>query len=149
MKVYCDANVLIQALEGGEEPAKLLEAVFGAVEQKAITLVTSTLSLAETLQKPLERNDRKLVGAYAILLANDRSDFVHTIEVSRSILVDAAFVRIRKKSIKLPDAIHIATAERSGCDQILTRETRWDGATALPLIDLGPDTLGRLLGYRP
>lgn len=141
MKVYCDANILIAAIEGSREPWEHLAELFDAASRKKIALVTSALSLAETLVKPLEMRNQKLVAAYAILLSNDRMQQVETIEVDRAILADAAFVRVRKMSIKLPDAIHIATAERSGCSKILTRDQKWRGATDVPILDYGDNTL--------
>lgn len=145
MRVYCDANVFIEALEGEGPLARALDALFSSVARKSLTLVTSALTLAEILQKPLEDGDRTLVTAYLVLLSNDRSGLVETVDVERAILVDAALIRARKKSLKLPDAIHIATAERSGCVRFLSRDQRLVGATTLPILDLGPDSLSRLL----
>lgn len=139
-RLYCDTTVFIAALEGEREPADQLEELFEATAGKQVSLVTSALSLAETLVKPLEMKNSKLVTAYTILLSNDRKGQVETIDIDRSILLQAAFVRVRKKSIKLPDAIHIATAERSGCTTILTHERRWTGATSLPIVVLDNNT---------
>lgn len=147
MRIYCDANIFIEALEGFGSPAQRLEDIFSNAGRKALTLVTSALTVAETLQKPLEWGDQKLIIAYLILLSNDRSGLIHTIDIDRSILAEAAFVRARRKSLKLPDAIHIATAERAGCTQFLSRDQRLAGATTLPVLDLGPNSLGRFLEF--
>lgn len=121
VKVYCDSNILIAALEGTREPSDHLDDLFKSATRKQVSLVTSALSPAETLVKPLEIENRELVAAYATLLSNDRRQQIETIEIDRNILAQAAFVRVRKMSIKLPDAIHIATAEQSGCEDSHTR----------------------------
>ena len=45
------------------------------------------------------------------------------IPVSRDILVAAARLRA-ETNMKLPDAIHAATAQFTGCDQFLTNDAR-------------------------
>jgi len=139
-RLYCDTTVFIAALEGEREPADQLEDLFEAAAGRQVSLVTSALSLAETLVRPLEMKNGKLVAAYTILLSNDRKGQVETIDIDRNILLQAAFVRVRKKSVKLPDAIHIATAERAGCAKILTHERRWAGATCVPIVVLDGNT---------
>lgn len=142
---YCDANILIEALEDAGERGDFALHLFDAASDGRLRIVTSTLSLAETLVKPLASKDRKLARAYALLFNTPKSGLA-AVEIDRRILARAAFVRVRKGSIRLPDAIHIATAECTGCDAILTRDKAWSGATRVPLLAPAADTLSLITG---
>jgi len=50
--------------------------------------------------------------------------------VSRDVLIAAARLRA-ETGLKLPDAIHAATAQFTGCDQFLTNDTH---VPALPVL---------------
>ena len=53
-KVYLDTNVFIYAVEAVTEYSAAVEALFGLIEDSAVNAVTSELTLAEALAKPLE-----------------------------------------------------------------------------------------------
>ncbi|OYX07520.1 MAG: hypothetical protein B7Z15_15730 [Rhizobiales bacterium 32-66-8] len=142
MRAYLDSNALIAAVEGPPAGPGLSSTVMG--RSLADTLVTSELSLAEVLVKPLRDQDFALIEAYNSLLFGGSAARLQTIPISRDILGRAASVRNQKTSIKLPDAIHIATAEIMGCDQILTGDKRWVAATQIPLTDI---TAFNLIGF--
>ncbi len=57
-RVYCDANVFIYALEGYAAYALLLQALLQAMDAHEITVVTSELTVAEVLVKPLRDGDK-------------------------------------------------------------------------------------------
>lgn len=120
-KVYLDANFFIYALEAVEPWAKVAREILAALDHGELTAVTSELSLAECLVKPLELGQTDNVEAYLALLKDRRSLSVPP--VHREILVEAARLRARSR-IKLPDAIHAATALRKGCSSFLTNDDR-------------------------
>jgi predicted nucleic acid-binding protein len=53
-KVYLDTNVFIYAVEAVAEYRAAVETLFGLIEDSAVSAVTSELTLAEALAKPLE-----------------------------------------------------------------------------------------------
>jgi len=50
--------------------------------------------------------------------------FLQVVPVSREILVSAAQTRSQNLCLKLPDAIHFATAKDRGCQVFLTNDRR-------------------------
>lgn len=120
MLIYLDTNAFIAAVEGPEEEQArdALWRLFALSEERDGFLVTSELSLAEVLVKPLEMGLSKVTAAYCDLIQNGNGLVLAPID--RGILLLAAALRASDKSIKLPDAIHLATAERQGCSTILT-----------------------------
>jgi predicted nucleic acid-binding protein len=102
--------------------------------------VTSELTIAECLIKPLSDRNAGTVAAYLTFL-DGRPEFP-VLPVSRSILLEAARLRA-ETGIKLPDAIHVATASAADCDVFLTYDRRvrvsakmkiwlWDELNAAP-----------------
>jgi predicted nucleic acid-binding protein len=120
-KVYLDANFFIYALEAVQPWARAAGEILAALDRGDLTAVTSELSLAECLVKPLERGHTDVVEAYLAMLKDRRS--LSVLPVTREILVEAATLRARSR-IKLPDAIHAATALQEGCSSFLTNDDR-------------------------
>ena len=102
------------------------------VEQGAVRAVTSDLTFGELLVKPFAQ-DQDLAKTYFEILST--SSVLELCQVSREIIIDAARLRSLKKGLKLPDAIHIATAEHSGCDAIVTNDQ--DMVPRDPMIRVG------------
>jgi predicted nucleic acid-binding protein len=119
MRIYLDTNVLVLAVEGSDAD-DLHRALWELMSHNPglLQLVTSELSLAEVLVKPLELGLAKVASTYCELVT-DRAG-LGVIPVDRDILILAARIRGDDRSIKLPDAIHLATAEREYCSMILT-----------------------------
>jgi predicted nucleic acid-binding protein len=121
MQIYLDTNVFIAAVEGDEaEIRSAIWRLFAAGASKGAPLVTSEPSIAELLVKPLQLELSALVAIYSDLLSN--GDGFEMVPVSRDVLIRAAHTRKGDKAIKLPDAIHLATADHSGCSVFLTED---------------------------
>ncbi|WEK05039.1 MAG: PIN domain-containing protein [Candidatus Devosia phytovorans] len=118
--VYADTNVFIRAWEGGHELTTALIDLLEIRHGNAPVFATSELTLAEILVHPLRDHDRRLRIRYERLL--EPSDWLRVGEVDRTILLGAALLRSRYR-LKLPDAIHAATALQLGCESILTGDT--------------------------
>lgn len=118
---YLDANVVISIVELSSplSPAQL--DFIAALDRGDVDAVTSELTLAECLVKPMA--DRNLVTVSAYLQALDGRPPLLSAPISHSILVSAARVRA-ESGMKLPDAIHIATALDAGCDLFITNDRR-------------------------
>lgn len=88
----------------------------------AIQAITSELTLAEVLVKPLLDRSREREAAY--LQAMRPSTSLHLEPVSREILIAASHLRA-ERGLKLPDAISAATAQLTHCEQLLTNDARF------------------------
>lgn len=118
--LYLDTNILIAlvepvaALTPGQ--ADLLE----RMERGDFVGLTSELALSECLVKPIADDNARAQAAYHDLFSARSSLLVFA--VTRDVLVSAAALRAGVR-LKLPDAIHLATAIQSGCTAFLTNDS--------------------------
>lgn len=118
-RIYLDTNIWIYALEEIPEFSQPLRAIFQAIEQGSITAITSELSLAEALVQPIRNskvNDQEMYKQAIVSNGN-----LQVMSIERQILIRAAQVRAETK-LKLPDAIHAATALSTQCTTFLTND---------------------------
>jgi predicted nucleic acid-binding protein len=125
IKPYIDSNIYIATLKGQEteDAAKVQTSanILALAESGAFQIYASTFIEAEVVKAPgesvpLTQAQEDIIAAYL-----DR-DFIVWVEVDRLIARKARQLS-RTFGMKPPDAIHVATALRAGCDQLLT----WDG----------------------
>ena len=133
-RLYFDANVFIYAVEGSVDIAGRLRTLFELLSSNINLAVTSELTLAEVLPKadPIRRRNYLELILY--------SGLFDLYPVTRDVLMETAdYRRIAGVSRpdaskpyasmpKLPDAIHVVTAVRAGCDRMLS----FDQALRLP-----------------
>ena len=129
--LYLDTNVFVYACEGFPEFNDILRELFEAIDAGNITAVTSELTLAELLVKPFMDGDTHRQSVYRDTIRN--SDLLSVHPVSRDILIEAARLR-SVSSLRLPDAIHVATACSAGCTAFLTNDRRIISVTGLKVI---------------
>lgn len=158
MRIYLDSNVFIPALEGTPPEGGVIRRLLALGDSIEHLFVTSELSLAETLVVPLQLMldankgpldpDNLAPGTisadYSDLLTTRRGMDVQSIQ--RSTLVLAAWIRAENKGIRLPDAIHIATAEQSGCTHFLTGDKKLlNQLRRVSPVELQAQTVSRLI----
>ena len=120
-RVYLDANVFIYVAEvPGAYPQ--LTALFARFAAADLTAVTSTLTLAEVLVGPVRSGDVIRRAGYEKQITT--GPVLTVVDLGRDVLIHAATVRALMPRIKLPDAIHVATAELAGCDLMLTNDAK-------------------------
>jgi len=106
-------------IEGYAPYRPLLELLLERFETGEVQPVTSALTLAEVLVKPLRDQARELVETYYRHLMV--SPAIELAEISTSVLWESA--RIRASSgARLYDAIHVATARLRECGTFLTND---------------------------
>lgn len=132
--VYLDTNVFVYAAEGFARYKAFIEGLFREIDAGHVDAVTSELTLAELLVKPLEIGRQDIADLYAELIQS--SDQLIVIPIDRSILMAAARYRAQLK-IKLPDAIHVATAVAAGCERFLSNDRNIKTPAGLTLQKLG------------
>ncbi len=92
---------------------------FAHIDERRIEVVTSEIALAECLVKPFADKDIFAVETYLTLLGEQPK--LPVIPISRPILISAAQLRAETK-LKLPDAIHVATAKWAECSAFVTSD---------------------------
>jgi predicted nucleic acid-binding protein len=131
--LYIDTNIFIYAFEGFLEYADRLRELFEAIDSGDVKAVTSELTLAELLVKPFMDANTQRQSFYCDTIQN--SDLLSVCPVSRDILIDAARLR-SESSLRLPDAIHVATASSAGCRFFLTNDRRITSVMGIQVIIL-------------
>lgn len=139
MRVYLDTNVFIAAYENTQTPSDHAWRILTAIESGELVGVTSELTLAELLVKPIEQRDYDLAQHYQEIIAPGASFDVPTID--RPVLIEAASLRAVQRSMRLPDAIHVATARLNECAHFVSSDRRLPSAPGLGVVPLGADTL--------
>jgi predicted nucleic acid-binding protein len=137
-RLYVDANIIIYAVEGFEKYAGVSSDLLAAAEREQISVVTSELTLAEVIVVPHRSGLVDIVSAYDGFLRSRRS--FEVVPVGRDVLALSGSLRASIGG-KLPDAIHSATAIKSGCSHFVTADKSLKVPRELELIrldDLSP-----------
>ena len=136
-RVGLDTNVLIYTVEKFPPYYDSLRPLWDAAERGDLRLVVSALALTEVLVKSLQRRDTQLETAYRRLLLDSQA--LICAEITVPVLKRAALLRAYSSALKIPDAIHLATAVIQGCTHFLTNDRRLrpiPGLTVMLLDDL-------------
>jgi predicted nucleic acid-binding protein len=134
-RVYLDANVWIYALEGYEAFAASLAALFARIDAGELIAVTSELTLAEVLVKPIADGHRAIQDRY--LEALQPHDALVLVPVDRFLWINAATLRAHTPALKLPDAVHAVSALATGARDFITNDARFRSVTGLSVRMLG------------
>jgi predicted nucleic acid-binding protein len=130
-QVYLDTNVWIYALEAFPTYVQELTTLLQAIDQGNLLAVTSELSLAEVLVKPIQNQNVSQQNLYKQALSTTPN--LQVVPVQRDILIEAAQLRA-SINLKLPDAIHAATAIRTQCSSLLTNDQKFQSVPGLHII---------------
>jgi predicted nucleic acid-binding protein len=123
--VYLDAMTFIFAIEGKPAVSDPMITLFKSLQNSPGAAVTSELTLAEILAGWEILQNPSIRRAYLDLIIWGR--FIELVPVSREILVRSADLRFihsssHGKKLKLPDAIHLATASDRQCRYFMTAD---------------------------
>ena len=116
---YFDTNIFIQTLEGTGPLSQRLADLLAMAEEGAVRIATSILTLSELLVLPIRLEHHRVTETYRQLLT---SGVVETEPLSAEIAVLAAAIRAANSALKLPDAIHLATAHHVGAAHFVTSD---------------------------
>jgi predicted nucleic acid-binding protein len=141
--VYIDANVFIAALEHPTARSDHAWWILSAIQEGEIAGVTSEITLAEVLVKPIELGNHDMVIAYESMIAPGPNFDVPA--VTREILIDAARIRANRVSVKLPDAVHLATAQAHACAFFVTEDRRMEVLESMRQLLVNPFTVDDIL----
>jgi predicted nucleic acid-binding protein len=141
IRVYLDTNIIIYAVEGYEIHAAPIKSLLQGLTEEEIIGVTSDLTVAEVLVKPKRDGNARLEDAYRRFLRPTKA--MCTTTISREILEAAAGIRATS-ALRMPGAIHWATALVEHCDSFLTNDDGFKnvaGVRVVMLSDLLPSKL--------
>lgn len=127
--VYLDANAVIYSVEKHSLYWPLLEPLWQAAKGKTIEIVSSDLTLMESLIGPLQSGGTVLANAYEQLFQQAQT---RLLPITQPILREAAGLRATTK-LRTPDALHAATALNAGCVLFVTNDAGFRGVAGLPL----------------
>lgn len=131
-RVYLDTAPIIYSVEEHESYWSVLQPLWAFLKNGEIEVVTSELSMLETLVVPLRNEDADLITAYETLLTASQ---VELIPINTSVLRTAAELRA-KQNLKTPDAIHASTASLSNCDLLISNDEGFRRLTTIDVIIL-------------
>ena len=131
--IYLDACGFIYSLEHIEPYRTLLEPMWRQAQTGQFTIVTSELSVMETLVKPLRDGDPVLERLFRELF--DSSE-VCLIPATRALWEEAARLRATT-NLRTPDALHAAAALHEGCTFFVTNDSAFRRVSGLSVAVLG------------
>jgi predicted nucleic acid-binding protein len=133
-RVYVDANIFIYLIEGLPELKSQIAEFRDLLFDGAVELVTSELTLCETLVAPFRTGRNDLVALYRDLIENSGAFDVRP--TTRDTYMRASLYRA-DMALKTPDAIHVATAVEAGCTVFLTHDRRLKTPRSIRIVIFG------------
>ena len=128
--VYIDANAIIYSVERIEPYHELLAPMWEEARAGHFTITSSELVLLETLIKPLRDGNARLEMLFRSIL--DAAE-MNLIPATLTTWEDAACIRA-ETGLATSDALHAATALRSGCELFVTNDTDFRSVQGLPIV---------------
>lgn len=126
---HLDAGVIIGFLDGDDSHHETSRAVLSTALKQGDQLFMAASALAECLVGPARRSAK---AVDLVRTAVHRLP-VTVVDLNEEIATRAAFLRARHRTLKLPDALVIASAATSGADHLVTTDRKWPTAKAMKL----------------
>lgn len=145
-KVYLDTNIFVEAFERVDRQSPIWK-VLNAIEGGELDAITSEITFAELLPKLIIDGEADLIALYERLFSE--GGIFDAVPITREVLFEAARIRAVRLSVRLPDAIHLATAVHAGCSVVLSNDQRLGSITQLPVVATGPDCLAKINAITP
>jgi predicted nucleic acid-binding protein len=128
-----DTSIFIYYIGEHREWIDAVDSLFAKALSADRRLVTSELTLCETLVLPYRAADLPLVERYEQFLS--RSAGLTLMPIDRSLLHAAAQLRAQYR-IKTPDAIQVAAALKGECTSFITNDRKLPEIAGLKVIQL-------------
>ncbi len=132
-RIALDANTVIYLFEAPGPLAAAVAAIFDAADAGRLTIVMSTLLLAEVAVGPVRAGDETMVERYADEIRGVRG--LHLVPLTGDIALDVGVIRGRH-GLRLADAVHLATARHAGASAIVTNDERMPALPRLEVVRL-------------
>lgn len=120
--VYIDTSCLIHTVARLPDYYPILSALWRAAKAGTATVISNELAVLECLVGPLKTGNAGVLADYeAALSARD----LHLIPIDNAIPMSAARLRA-VSNLRIPDAIHAATAISAGGATLVTNDPHFD-----------------------
>ena len=126
---HLDTGVIIGFLDADDVHHDAARLVLSDALDNAERLSIAASALAECLVGPARRGPKAVEVVRSLI---ERLP-VAVVDLDEEIATQAALLRARHPSLKLPDALVIATAEHSSADRVITSDRKWPTAKAMKL----------------
>ena len=126
---HLDAGVIIGFLDADDSHHDTARAALSNALDHGDGLFMAASALAECLVGPARRSQQAIELVRTVI---DRLP-VSVVDLDKEIATRAAMLRARHRTLKLPDALVLATATTSGADQLITTDRKWPTAKAMKL----------------
>lgn len=137
-RVYLDTTIFIEALDGQAAKAEKLKVLREICRKCPGQAVTSELVLAEAMGRESSRVGWAAQSRFYLNLVV-WGRFIHLVPVSRDVLWETGplrrTVKATGRSLKLADAIHVATAMMTACTSLVSSDTRLALPSSVTRID--------------
>ena len=130
--LYLDSNVFIAFLEAGSTFSDLARRLLEWGQAGEVSLVTGDAVVAEVMVGALRSSQPAVIESTQLLL---HSDFITLVSHDREDFRQAAIIRGTIGG-HLIDALHVATAISSGCDALISHDTRMPQVPQMPILRL-------------
>ena len=137
--IYLDATSLIYSVERVEPFRTVLEPLWDQAKAGRYKLVTSELSVLETLVKPKRDGNSTLERLFRAAMFDATE--IELIPATLSAWEEAVNIRAQWR-LQTPDALHAATALLTGCTAFITNDADFRRVTGLPVLILS-DLVGQ------
>jgi len=127
--IHLDAGVVIGLLDSNDAHHSAATAALTSAQHAGDRLAMAASAFAECLVGPSRR------GTRAVAVVQDLFDRlpIDVVELDADTALAAADLRARHSSLRLPDALVLATAARRSADELITTDRRWPTARKLRL----------------
>ena len=126
---HLDAGVIIGFLDGDDSHHTAARTVLSDALGRNDQLLIAASALAECLVGPARQGAKQIELVRSLI---DRLP-VSVVDLNTEIAIQAAVLRAAHRSLRLPDALVIATAANSGADRLVTTDRKWPTAKKLKL----------------
>jgi len=118
-RIFWDTNLFIYLFEGDDALSERVVALRRAMLARGDQLLTSTLTLAEILVKPIEQGDTELSRKYEQAITST------SLVISFDVKAAKVYAGLRcDRALRAPDAIQLACAGSAGVDLFITNDAR-------------------------
>lgn len=127
--IHLDAGVIIGFLDGNDTHHHAARGVLAHALRTGDRLAMASSALAECLVGPARRGETEVRTVRNMI---ERLP-ITIVALDTEIATTAARLRAAHRSLRLPDALVIATAIEDASDQLITTDRKWPTAKALKL----------------
>ena len=127
--IHLDAGVVIGLLDSNDAHHGAATAALTSAQRAGDRLAMAASAFAECLVGPSRR------GARAVAVVQELFDRlpIDVVDLDADTALAAADLRARHRSLRLPDALVLATAARQSVDELITTDRKWPTARKLGL----------------